>query len=439
MFLQGEVPHLTLHFPCKFENTDRPQFIDNSEKDWTKNPGRTTNIYHRKFSAKIKDDSLQQIQSAILVGATYKECEGFHDRNSKVARSRYLIAFTWSDTDIPKKGGTRNTWDKCKGRKIHIPLSSLMTQSSPVTPTRTKKKTTSKEPSKPETPIQTHTQKSTEVFTKASQTPQRRKLTSGQRTPKSTKKLSPVTPEQLNKHSSLIVSLPFSVMKLNTIDQPRISKRKGEVSCDTQLKQLKLENEHVTDLSQRKRSFPDSDVIEESPPTKKTDNTSDILNCTDVHSTSSLPYMEAKRNLSSFLSKVIEDPVLVNSSTCSLSKTSSNEQQLPNTIEILPLCESMTALTTSIKHELSGTYPHMTLLQSSPDNAGFETISSITSSNQGMSISDRTEGFRKDTARYSPEQCVARKSYKRQPERIKQKKNAKKQKAIKFKPLSYKN
>ena len=108
MFLQ-EVPHLTLHFPAKFQNTHNPQFV---VKDWTKNPGHTANIYHRKFSAKIKDDSLQQVQSAILVEATYKEYKGFHN----------LIRFIWADTEP------------------------------------------------------------TDVFTKASQTPQRRKLTIDQRT-----------------------------------------------------------------------------------------------------------------------------------------------------------------------------------------------------------------------------------------------------------------
>ena len=113
MFLQGEVPQLTLHFPAKFQNNHNPQFIDNGVKDWTKNPGRTANIYHRKFSAKIKDDSLQQVQSAILVEATYKEYKGFHN----------LIGFIWADTEP------------------------------------------------------------TDVFTKATQTPQRRKLTIDQRTP----------------------------------------------------------------------------------------------------------------------------------------------------------------------------------------------------------------------------------------------------------------
>lgn len=157
-----------------------------------------------------------------------------------------------------------------------------------------------------------------------------------------------------------------------------------------------------------------------------------------------------------------EDPVLVNSSTCSISETSSdvhsfkettesvnvssplimmqpNEQPVSDSIEILPLCESMTGLTTSRKHEFSETNTQTMLVQSSPDDASYKTISSITSINQTMSISNCTPGFCKDTARNSPEQCVARKSYKRQSERIKPKKNAKKQKATKFQPLLYKN
>ena len=80
-------------------------------------------------------------------------------------------------------------------------------------------------------------------------------MISDQRTSKSTKKSSPPTPEQLNKHCSLIVSLPSPIMKLDTRDQPRIYKRKGDLTCDTQLKQFKQEDEHVTDLSQRKNPY----------------------------------------------------------------------------------------------------------------------------------------------------------------------------------------
>ena len=226
MFLQGEVPHLILHFPCKFENTDRPQFTDNGIKDWTKNPGRTTNIYHRKFSAKIKDDSLQQIQSAILVGATYKEYKGFHDRNSKVAESRYLIAFTWGDSDIPKNGGTRDTWDKCQGRKIHIPLSSLMTQSSPVTLAGMQKQTTPVSKSK--------------------------------------------TSDKGQSNQEIPIQGTLEV-EPDIVDQSRIIKRKLEPTCHRQ--RLSQEYKHVRPLHQYKRSLPDFDIVEGSPPTKKADNT----------------------------------------------------------------------------------------------------------------------------------------------------------------------
>ena len=52
---------------------------------------------------------------------------GFHARNNYVAKSEYLIAFTWSESGTPKKGsGTYDTWRKCKARKVHIPLTSLV-------------------------------------------------------------------------------------------------------------------------------------------------------------------------------------------------------------------------------------------------------------------------------------------------------------------------
>ncbi len=245
---------------------ETPQFIDNGEKNWTKNPGRTANIYHKKFSAEIHDNSLKQIQSAILVGADCKEYNGFHERNTRVADSRYLIAFTWGDADVPKKGGTRDTWDKCKGRKIHIPLGSLITQPQPISLfIETKKTTGCKNPETTSLIDHTHRDcKSTEVLAKASKT---------------TKKTSPKK-LSLNKHSSSLV------MNCNTVAdsvQARISReRNGEEilghSCDTKLIQLE-----GTDLSKRKRTFPDSaDIIEESPPSKKINSTSAImpvLNC----------------------------------------------------------------------------------------------------------------------------------------------------------------
>uniref|UniRef100_A0A1X7UQN9 Uncharacterized protein n=1 Tax=Amphimedon queenslandica TaxID=400682 RepID=A0A1X7UQN9_AMPQE len=130
LYLLEEVNGLILHFPTKFiTKNEKPHFFDTGEKNWKTNPGRTANLYHEAFSNEIKDNSLQQIYSAIAIGAKYREHKGFHERNSFVAKSDYLIAFTWSYKEEPKKGtGTYDIWKKCsKGtRKIHVLLKSLV-------------------------------------------------------------------------------------------------------------------------------------------------------------------------------------------------------------------------------------------------------------------------------------------------------------------------
>jgi len=52
------------------------------------------------------------------------ESHGFHNRNSQVAKSDYVIAFTWGKEE-PEDGGTLDTWNKSKGKKIHISLQEL--------------------------------------------------------------------------------------------------------------------------------------------------------------------------------------------------------------------------------------------------------------------------------------------------------------------------
>ncbi len=93
------------------------------------NPGRSANKLHKQFSEKIGEDSLDQIRTCVtLLGGKYKVHGGFKERNGAVARdSQYLIAFTWNDDKIPKKSsGTYDTWQKHTGKKIHIPISSLV-------------------------------------------------------------------------------------------------------------------------------------------------------------------------------------------------------------------------------------------------------------------------------------------------------------------------
>ena len=125
MFLTEEVPSLTLHLPTKLLIDKKPQFLDTGLSDSRKNPGRTANKLHHKFSEKIKEDSLEHLKNAITVGATVFTHEGFHARNSFVAGSDYLLAFTWGSEDVPKEGGTMDTWSKCRGTKHHVPLESL--------------------------------------------------------------------------------------------------------------------------------------------------------------------------------------------------------------------------------------------------------------------------------------------------------------------------
>lgn len=124
----GEVGSLTLHLPVKWDQT---KYHDNANKDIWKNPGRSANKLHKQFSQKLDEDTLEQIDNAIIMGARYFVHDGFQKRNTEVAKSNYLIAFTWGDCfEQQKKGGTLDTWTKCTGKKMHIPLHSLNMQQS---------------------------------------------------------------------------------------------------------------------------------------------------------------------------------------------------------------------------------------------------------------------------------------------------------------------
>lgn len=112
---------LTLYLPCKWTGE---KYEDIGVRDWKKNPGRTSNLYHEKFSNTIGYNSLQEIQKAASLGATLDTSfHGFHNRNSQVAKSDFLIAFTWSTSGAPDDGGTLDTWEKAKSaQKVHVSL-----------------------------------------------------------------------------------------------------------------------------------------------------------------------------------------------------------------------------------------------------------------------------------------------------------------------------
>ncbi|ORY40659.1 hypothetical protein BCR33DRAFT_767849 [Rhizoclosmatium globosum] len=108
LFLLNPNSKLTLHFPCRFL-LEQSRIEDNGSSDWRKNPGRTANQYHERFSRALNLDSMAQISEAIKAGAVVAtEAGGFHARNSKIAQqTKRLIAFTWSTGKTPEKSG----WD----------------------------------------------------------------------------------------------------------------------------------------------------------------------------------------------------------------------------------------------------------------------------------------------------------------------------------------
>lgn len=125
LYLQHKAAALTLHVPAAWETTDKGEkFVDNGKSSQS-NPGRVANKLHEVFSEKIEEQTLNQIRCCRHLGAKLQVHDGFKKRNDSVAQSRFLIAFSWSEGEAPKKGGTLDTWNKCTGNTLHIPLSLL--------------------------------------------------------------------------------------------------------------------------------------------------------------------------------------------------------------------------------------------------------------------------------------------------------------------------
>jgi hypothetical protein len=159
-----------------------PHFLDNDHSSWNTNPGRVLNGYHSQFNAVMSRGTVQSstpssplppssssctsstsasppppcptlfssfhdLHTALALGAEYNvvnETSGgdaFHARNRLVAQSEHLIAFTFggslassssslsamlsSPSNVPCAGGTADTWRKCRGNKMHVPLHSM--------------------------------------------------------------------------------------------------------------------------------------------------------------------------------------------------------------------------------------------------------------------------------------------------------------------------
>ena len=132
LFLQKRVRGLTLLLPSNLTAVPGAfGYVDTGVVDFIKNPGGTSNHYHRLFSKKLGRNSLEDLHRARDAGAHIDvSTPGFFARNGGIARHcTHMIAFTWSTNGVPSDGGTLKTWKQCKldpEHKKHIALGSLV-------------------------------------------------------------------------------------------------------------------------------------------------------------------------------------------------------------------------------------------------------------------------------------------------------------------------
>lgn len=114
---------LKLYIPCDWKES---KYHDNGARGWRHNPGYSANLYHRQFSDIMLCDTLKEIEESRQNGAVLYVQDGFHARNTCIAESDNLIAFTWANNENEITGGSRDTWRKCENRKIHISINDLV-------------------------------------------------------------------------------------------------------------------------------------------------------------------------------------------------------------------------------------------------------------------------------------------------------------------------
>lgn len=126
LFLAKKAEKLTLHFPAPFK---RGVFFGPSDSS-----ASAANYYHEKFTKATGIDSRRQLQEAIQTsGCDYTDQPpasgygGMFARNLLVAEDvEACLAYTWGAGQEPADGGTKFTWDKITGRKVHVSLASLV-------------------------------------------------------------------------------------------------------------------------------------------------------------------------------------------------------------------------------------------------------------------------------------------------------------------------
>lgn len=114
--IEKEFAGVQLYLPCDI-NYCTGKFVSGRE-------ATTLNDLHAKFNQLTETDSPGDFVEVLSMDNTKVVVKkGFLNRNTLIAKDcDYLIAFS-SGEDIPNRGGTRDTWNKCKtATKIHYSL-----------------------------------------------------------------------------------------------------------------------------------------------------------------------------------------------------------------------------------------------------------------------------------------------------------------------------
>ena len=122
LFLMEHAAKLTLHLPAPY--------WDGRFHGPMRSAASAANHYHWRFSKVVGYDTLSQIGLVADMEHCYGSFQptqdgyaGMFARNKKVAaEADKMFAYTFGTGDEPADGGTKNTWDQCKGERIHVPL-----------------------------------------------------------------------------------------------------------------------------------------------------------------------------------------------------------------------------------------------------------------------------------------------------------------------------
>jgi hypothetical protein len=119
-----------LYLPAPFVNG---KYDDTNKDAATRVAAGVYNQLHAQFSQQLGKDTLVDVATAVLLEAEVHIHAGFLARDERLAEAcDILVAFTWGDSGSEPKAGSggaaRQTWDYCRGKKLHIRLKQLDTE-----------------------------------------------------------------------------------------------------------------------------------------------------------------------------------------------------------------------------------------------------------------------------------------------------------------------